>query len=165
VTDERNQRGDSISEIAVLARNPASPLEPPSAPPSGPAAELTPAPVPPPRPAERRRIVLRGIRFAFDSARISDTDGLILDVALVQLQTRPDLRVRVVGHTDHTGPAGYNKILSRRRAGAVRDLLVQRGIARERFEIEGRGESQPVASNETRDGRTQNRRVELEVLE
>ncbi len=113
----------------------------------------------------RRRIVLRGINFGFDSAQISEEDGLILDIAAEQLSGVPDTLVRVVGHTDGVGAAGYNQQLSQRRARAVVDYLVQKGLARDRLRAEGRGESEPVASNETPDGRRQNRRVTLELVE
>ena len=113
----------------------------------------------------RRRIVLRGINFGFDSAQISETDGLILDVAAEQISTQPGIRVRVVGHTDSAGAEAYNQRLSERRASAVADYLAGKGIPRSQLTFEGRGESSPVASNDTADGRSQNRRVELEIIE
>jgi OOP family OmpA-OmpF porin len=71
-----------------------------------------------------------------------------------------DLQVDVEGHTDSTGPESYNERLSQQRAQAVVDLLVnQYGIESRRLEARGYGESQPVASNDTREGRAQNRRV------
>ncbi|MCP4289407.1 MAG: OmpA family protein [Gammaproteobacteria bacterium] len=70
----------------------------------------------------------------------------------------------VIGHTDSTGDAKYNHGLSERRAKAVRDYLVNTGTPTEKLRVVGRGESEPIASNETKDGRTRNRRVEVVVI-
>ncbi|MBT0962012.1 OmpA family protein [Denitromonas iodatirespirans] len=78
------------------------------------------------------------------------------------LQQRHGLVVRIVGHTDSTGREGYNMQLSRARAKAVRTALIDRsGVAPARLDAEGRGESEPVADNDTAEGRARNRRVEL----
>ncbi len=69
-----------------------------------------------------------------------------------------------VGHTDATGPDAYNQALSVRRAEAVKAYLVTKGIEANRVYTEGKGEAQPVADNSTRDGRSKNRRVEIEVV-
>jgi OOP family OmpA-OmpF porin len=71
--------------------------------------------------------------------------------------------VEVQAHTDATGPDAYNQSLSERRARAVRDYLVRGGVSGGRLTIQGFGASQPLADNSTRDGRAQNRRVELIV--
>jgi outer membrane protein OmpA-like peptidoglycan-associated protein len=71
------------------------------------------------------------------------------------------VRVEVIGHTDSRGSDEVNKPLSINRADAVRDYLTARGVASSRISIDGRGESQPVASNDTAEGRAQNRRVEI----
>ena len=100
-----------------------------------PAAEV------PPAPPTQRRIVLQGITFAFDSAAISETDAPLLDVAAEQLNANPDVRVRVVGHTDSVGADAYNQSLSERRAAAVVEYLVKSRVARSRLESSGAGES------------------------
>ena len=110
-----------------------------------------------------RRIVLRGIGFDFDSARIKPEFEPVLDVAVQELRDSPDVRVEVAGHTDSTGDEAYNQGLSERRAASVVEYLVGKGIDRSRLEAAGYGESQPVADNANRDGRAQNRRVELKV--
>ena len=69
-----------------------------------------------------------------------------------------------VGHTDAIGTDGYNQSLSIRRVEAVKAYLVSKGVPAGQIRTEGKGESQPVASNQTRDGRAQNRRVEIEVV-
>ena len=112
---------------------------------------------------EARRIVLRGIGFAFDSARIEAEFEPVLDVAVDELKANPAIQVQVAGHTDSTGADDYNQALSERRANWVVDYLVSKGIDRSRLEPAGHGESQPVADNGTNDGRAQNRRVELNV--
>ena len=72
--------------------------------------------------------------------------------------------VIAVGHTDATGPASYNQALSNRRAEAVKAYLVSKGIESNRIYTEGKGLTQPVADNSTREGRAKNRRVEVEVV-
>lgn len=75
----------------------------------------------------------------------------------------PQTVIRVEGHTDSVGSEAYNMDLSRRRAEAVRNLLVQRGVAGSRLEVVAFGESLPVATNDTEAGRQKNRRVELKI--
>jgi OOP family OmpA-OmpF porin len=106
-------------------------------------------------------IRLRGVNFAFDKADITDDSTVILDVAIEQLNKCPDLSLFVDGHTDWTGPEEYNMGLSERRAAAVRNYLVANGISSHRLTPRGFGESQPIAPNDTRDGRAMNRRTEL----
>lgn len=102
-----------------------------------------------------------GILFATDSAAIrADLQGDLRRLAQ-NLQQYPDTTVDVIGHTDNTGSAGYNMDLSARRAGAVAGVLLEEGVAPWRVRNFGRGESEPVASNQTVEGRAQNRRVEI----
>ncbi|GAA5079230.1 OmpA family protein [Roseibacterium beibuensis] len=102
-----------------------------------------------------------GILFDIDSAAIRA--GLQADLRALarNLQQYPDTTVDVVGHTDNTGSAEYNQDLSARRAGAVAGVLLEEGVAPARVRSYGRGESEPVASNLTPEGRQQNRRVEV----
>ena len=79
------------------------------------------------------------------------------------LNQYPNTLVRVEGHTDSTGTDAYNMDLSNRRAMAVKNLLVQRGIADSRIEAVGYGETLPVATNDTETGRQRNRRVEIKI--
>ena len=128
------------------------------APPPPPAA-------PPPPPPVRRRIVLRGVNFDFDKSNIRPDARPILDEAVATLKNEPDIRISVEGHTDAIGTDAYNQKLSERRARSVADYLQRGGIARSRMTTAGFGESKPIASNATDDGRAQNRRVELRILE
>jgi outer membrane protein OmpA-like peptidoglycan-associated protein len=129
-----------------------------------PAPEYTPPPPPPPAPPVKRRIVLRGVNFDFDKSNIRADARPILDEAIRVLKDEPEIDVSVDGHTDSIGTEAYNQRLSERRAQSVVDYLVRGGIARSRLNPVGEGESDPVASNDTEEGRAQNRRVELNIL-
>lgn len=106
---------------------------------------------------------LTGINFKFDSSVIEPTSSDILDRAVASLNESKDVAVRIEGHCDSTGGDAYNQMLSERRGNAVKDYLVAHGIAAERMNVVGKGESTPVASNDTEEGRFQNRRVEFHV--
>jgi len=100
------------------------------------------------------------VNFAFDSDVVEERYFSDLNELAEFLKRFDDLQVDVEGHTDSVGPDDYNQKLSQRRAQAVVDMLVnQYGIAAQRLEAKGYGESQPVASNDTEEGRAQNRRV------
>ena len=85
--------------------------------------------------------------------------------AAATLQKYPDVKVEAEGHTDSSGADAYNMSLSQRRAEAVRDYLVQRGANAANLTARGFGESRPIADNATREGRAQNRRVTLRIVE
>lgn len=104
---------------------------------------------------------LTGINFKFDSSEIQSNSSEILDRAVTSLNDAKDIAVRIEGHCDSTGGEAYNQLLSERRANAVKDYLVAHGIAAERLTVVGKGEGTPVASNDTEEGRFQNRRVEF----
>ena len=76
----------------------------------------------------------------------------------------PKLRIKIIGHTDNVGSDAANQKLSEGRAKSVRDNIIERGIERSRIEYEGMGEREPVATNDTDEGRAKNRRVEFEIL-
>lgn len=122
-----------------------------------------PAPPPPP-PVVKQRIVLRGVNFDFDKSTIRRDAAEILAEAARILQDDPEVRVSVDGHTDARGTDDYNQRLSERRAEAVVDYLSRLGVSPSRLQPQGFGESRPVASNHTEEGRAQNRRVELNVI-
>lgn len=104
------------------------------------------------------------ILFDVDSSYVSP--GLRDDLAFVaeSLNRFPDSSVQVQGHTDNTGSAQYNLDLSQRRASAVSSILISSGVNPRRVRSIGRGEDQPVASNLTPQGRSQNRRVDIVIL-
>ena len=104
---------------------------------------------------------LSGVNFAFNSADLSPAATSALDSVVSRLQFHSVKRVEIAGHTDSTGPESYNQQLSERRAQAVADYMEKNGIEWWRMNVVGHGESQPVASNDTREGRAQNRRVQI----
>ncbi|MFK7828566.1 MAG: OmpA family protein [Congregibacter sp.] len=101
--------------------------------------------------------------FAFDSYQLDAKSRSALDAAIPVLRSNSQVKMDIVGHTDNTGPEAYNEILSEKRAQAALDYLVSRGVTQGQLRAVGRGESNPVASNSTEDGRSRNRRVELVV--
>lgn len=102
-----------------------------------------------------------GILFDVDSAAIRASLQSDLRALARNLQQYPNTTVDVLGHTDSDGSAAYNQDLSARRAQAVAGVLLEEGVAPSRVRALGRGESEPVASNLTPEGRQQNRRVEV----
>jgi outer membrane protein OmpA-like peptidoglycan-associated protein len=107
------------------------------------------------------------VTFPFNRAEISDEAKAIIDEAISQLKAENrGVYFEVEGHTDQSGPSEFNHKLGEDRAQAVRDYLHdQHGIALNRIEVISYGETKPVAENNTRDGRAQNRRVVIKVLE
>lgn len=109
---------------------------------------------------DRINVDVRGGEFDFDSARLTPAMEQALDDVARRLRDSEGIeRLRIVGHTDSVGAADYNRGLSERRAEAVADYLAERGLDRDAMTVEGRGESDPVATNETEEGRAENRRV------
>ncbi len=104
---------------------------------------------------------------SFDSGRSDIKPNLrpILDQFASGLSGQPNTEVRIIGHTDNVGSDTVNDPLSMQRAQSTRDYLSARGVSPSRVVIDGRGEREPVATNETADGRAQNRRVEIYLAE
>jgi len=114
------------------------------------------------------RIDLGGekIFFDLDKARIKPVSFAVLDKVVETLKSYPDIRlVRIEGHTDSQGSAEYNVDLSQRRVESVRDRLIERGIDGRRLVARGYGEERPIDTNRTKEGRANNRRVEVVILE
>ncbi len=107
---------------------------------------------------------VRPILFDFDKWDIKPESYAIIDEIVDQMLSRPKLRLEIQGHTDNIGTIEYNQKLSERRAKAVYDALVERGVDPKRLRWRGFGMSQPVASNETEDGRAKNRRTQFVIL-
>jgi outer membrane protein OmpA-like peptidoglycan-associated protein len=130
-------------------------------------AEAAPPPPPPPPPAPpaKKKIVLRGVNFDFDKSNIRADARPILDEAISTLKEYKDITLSVEGHTDGIGSEAYNQKLSVRRAQAVADYLEKGGIAVSRMTVKGFGKAQPVATNDTEEGRAENRRVELKITQ
>jgi outer membrane protein OmpA-like peptidoglycan-associated protein len=103
------------------------------------------------------------ITFGVDSAQVQQSfSETLVSVALVLRKFNKTI-VDVYGHTDDTGSDAHNQDLSQRRAVAVATILANQGIDQRRFYIEGKGEAEPIASNSNETGRSQNRRVEIQI--
>ncbi len=105
-----------------------------------------------------------GINFAHNSAAVQPQFQQTLDRVASVLGEYNRTYIDVYGHTDSTGSDVYNQGLSERRATAVADYLSTHGVQRERIGIRGFGETQPIATNETEEGRAANRRVEIKIV-
>lgn len=108
-------------------------------------------------------IVLRGVNFEFNKANLTLNAKTLLDGVSDALMSAPDIRVEVGGHTDSKGSDDYNQQLSENRAKSVMAYLTERGVTADRMTAVGYGEVQPVADNDTDEGRELNRRVELKI--
>ena len=109
-------------------------------------------------------IRLPGVNFGAGSDLLLPRTEPRLERAAETLNRYPDLQIEVAGHTDSDGGGAANYGLSERRARTVRDYLILYGVDAERLTAVGYGESQPIADNETMQGRAANRRVELRIV-
>lgn len=147
-------------------------LMPKAAPAPAPAPKAAPvaAPAPAPAPAPVAKPMTEKVSFAADAffdfdkdtlkpEGMAKLDKLAADVKGINLEV-----IIATGHTDSVGTDAYNQKLSVRRANAVKNYLVSKGVDANRVYAEGKGESKPVADNKTDDGRAKNRRVEIEVV-
>jgi OOP family OmpA-OmpF porin len=101
------------------------------------------------------------VLFDFNSAKVKPEADAALTEAVSILKKIPDLKLQIDGHTDNVGSAAYNMALSLKRAEAVKEFLVSKGIDPKRLSTKGFGFTRPAASNDTKEGRAKNRRVEL----
>ncbi len=111
------------------------------------------------------QIVLHNIFFEFNSAELRPESIGELKRLLQLMTENPNIKVEIAGHTDSVGSESYNLKLSRQRAEAVKQWLVEHGISPDRIKTVGYGESQPVADNATEEGRAKNRRVTFTIIE
>jgi outer membrane protein OmpA-like peptidoglycan-associated protein len=105
-----------------------------------------------------------GILFAVDQSTLQPAGQQNLRDLAASLEEYEGTEVLVVGHTDSTGSDAYNQSLSERRADSARTFLIGAGLEASRVRAVGRGESEPIATNDTTDGRQQNRRVEVAIF-
>jgi OOP family OmpA-OmpF porin len=103
------------------------------------------------------------LNFAFDSSKVDAEGNAKVDAFASFLKESPAFKANVVGHTDSIGTDAYNQKLSEKRAAIVKTMLINDGVAAERLTSEGMGEKMPVASNKTKEGRAENRRIEVEL--
>lgn len=118
-----------------------------------------------PRPMVKKQepisITVGDVHFDFDKATLKDSARSVLDDAASQITAAGASPVSITGYTDSTGPAAYNQGLSERRANSVKAYLEGKGVGN--VSASGAGEANPVADNGTKDGRAQNRRVEIQA--
>ena len=106
------------------------------------------------------------MKFKTDSAVILKESNYILASIVKVLKENPEIKkVRVEGHTDTQGKPKHNKKLSERRAASVVKWLVKNGISKKRFTSAGFGQERPIATNQTEEGRRENRRVEFHIVD
>lgn len=161
--------GSPASSAPVVA---ASPPPPPLPMPVPTAVALPPPPevlaLSPPRSTfslpNRGSVILKGVTFAFDSARLTAPSRAVLEDVAAGLRHHPLLKVQVQGYTDSTGTVAYNLKLSELRAESVRQFVLGEGVEGQQLRTRGYGVADPIASNRTASGRALNRRVVLKVL-
>jgi len=110
------------------------------------------------------KVVLNNIFYEFGKATLSDESLSELETMLSLLKNNPTIKIEISSHTDNVGSDEFNLKLSGNRAQAVVDYLTQNGISKEMVVAKGYGKSQPISSNDTEDGRQQNRRTEFKIL-
>ena len=108
--------------------------------------------------------IIKNLHFATNKTRILSRSEQALQDLYMYLARNPQVRIKIVGHTDSVGKDEANQKLSDGRANEVMKDLIERGIAPDRLQAEGRGETQPIDTNDTEEGRQNNRRVEIEIL-
>jgi OOP family OmpA-OmpF porin len=146
---------------------PAAPPPPPPAPKAAPApapAPQPPAPRPAPAPTSEKVTYAADTFFDFDKSVLKPAGKAMLDDLAGKVKMMTLEVVIAVGHTDSVGSNQYNQKLGARRAAAVKAYLVSKGIDANRVYTESKGESDPIATNKTAEGRSKNRRVEVEVV-
>ena len=116
--------------------------------------------------SEQDAVVLQGVNFAVDSDVLSaDAQAILEPIAELLLGGLSSVRIEIAGHTDNAGDDDYNQALSARRAYAVKNYLVDQGVSADRLVATGYGAGQPVADNDSEEGRAQNRRVVFRVID
>lgn len=105
------------------------------------------------------------VHFAFDSVEVNEIGMVKVNEFSIFMKESPAYDAIIIGHADSTGPTAYNQKLSERRAEKVKSLLIDKGIAKDRLSTQGEGEKMPIATNKTREGRAENRRIEVELCQ
>lgn len=109
-------------------------------------------------------VQLVNIRFAYNSAELTDDSEEGVEMLAAFLESHPELHVELAGHTDHVGSDAYNLKLSNERAEVVRQALIDKGIASERLTAKGYGATKPLQPNDTEEHRASNRRTEMIIV-
>ena len=111
--------------------------------------------------ASGNSITLNNLYFDYDSDKILTTSNAEIERLMLFLKQNRNIKIKIVGHTDNQGSLAYNLDLSQRRAEALMNALINRGISADRLTAEGMGSTHPITTNNTEEGRAQNRRVEV----
>jgi outer membrane protein OmpA-like peptidoglycan-associated protein len=114
--------------------------------------------------AKDSKIVLRNVFFDTDKSTLKPMSYTELDKLVEILNNNPKMKIEIGGHTDNVGTKTYNQKLSQSRAEAVVNYLISKNISKDRLDFKGYGMDEPIASNDTADGRAQNRRVEFKII-
>ena len=112
-----------------------------------------------------KSVILKNIFYEFDSYLLKDESKIELDKLIQFMKTYPSVKIEISGHTDNIGTSEYNKTLSEKRARAVAEYLMNSAIENERIKYVGYGFTKPLTSNDSEEGRAQNRRTELVITE
>lgn len=165
--------GAPPAAATAVTPEPPPPPPPPSAPPPPPPPPVATAPPPCNPPAGFKvdanchiidqTVIVRAVDFEFNSVRLTAPAQRTLDQVASALAAQPELKVEIQGYADSTGSDAYNLKLSQRRAEAVEAYVISKGVDPSTLTAHGYGNSQPLASNDTAEGRAQNRRVSFEV--
>jgi len=107
------------------------------------------------------KIVTHGINFDIDKASIKPERMGTLNMIVNVMKNNPDVKFEIDGHTDNTGESAHNLTLSQQRADAVKAQLIKMGIDQSRLTTKGFGDTKPMDSNDTPEGKSNNRRVEF----
>jgi len=117
------------------------------------------------KPIEKdQNIVMKNVLFEVDKANLKPVSYAELDYLVRFLKNNPNITIEIGGHTDNTGSEARNKTLSNDRAKAVYSYLIEKGIDANRLSYKGYGSTVPVATNDTDEGRQQNRRTEIKIV-
>lgn len=111
------------------------------------------------------KVILKNIFFHFDSYKLKESSKAELEKIIQFMEENSGVKVEISGHTDSKGTEEYNKDLSRNRAREVYQYLVDKGIDKQRLTYKGYGEEEPIATNESEQGRARNRRTEFKIIE
>ena len=127
--------------------------------------EVVIVPPPPPVVMYEKTTMSTSALFDFDSDVLKEEGKVALQALGDEIKAKSGkvVDIDIIGHTDSTGPEDYNQGLSERRAQAVADYIIAEGIDASIIDVSGEGESNPIASNATREGRAENRRVDVNV--
>jgi OOP family OmpA-OmpF porin len=154
---------DCVAKKAEPAK-PAEPVKP--AEPAKPAAPVAPAPAaaaaPAPSSVKQAVTIQAEALFDFDKSVLKPAGMKSIDEAIAKMKTLDVDAVIATGHTDSVGTDAYNQKLSERRANSVKEYMVSKGIPAAKITTLGKGETQPIATNKTAEGRAKNRRVDIE---